>query len=130
MSRSHTPRPTRRSDRHSSDMGVSPTRNRAARRAGVVVVVLLLSAVLAFALSGPNLDRVWHALVSASPGWLIAALVLMMLSLLARSVSWYEVLRAALPTTRLARWTVLRALTIGVMASAVLPGRIGEPTRI
>src|SRR5580693_5602095 len=111
-------------------MVVSPNRNRTAWRAGLVIAVLLLAAVLAFALSGLNFERVWHALISASPGWLVAALALMMLSLLARSASWHEVLRAALPATRIARWTVARALMIGVMASAVLPGRIGEPTRI
>ena len=111
-------------------MGVSPTRHRAARRAGLVAAVLVLAAVLAFALSGLNLPHVGHALISASPGWIVLALALMMLSLLARSASWYEVLRAALPSTRIEWTAVLRALTIGVMASAVFPGRIGEPTRI
>ncbi|MGA9876322.1 MAG: lysylphosphatidylglycerol synthase transmembrane domain-containing protein [Solirubrobacteraceae bacterium] len=112
-------------------MGVSPTRHRAARRAGLVAAVLLLAAaVLAFALSGLDLPHIGHALISASPGWVVLALVLMMLSLLARSASWYEVLRAALPSTRIEWIAVLRALTIGVMASAVLPGRVGEPTRI
>ncbi len=91
---------------------------------------MLLAAVLAFALSHLNLPRVWHALISASPGWLVLALVLMMLSLLARSISWQAVLRAALPNAQLAWSSIARATMIGVMASAVLPGRIGEPTRV
>jgi phosphatidylinositol alpha-mannosyltransferase len=111
-------------------MSASPTRHRTARRGGLVAAVLLLAAVLAFALSRLNLPRVAHALISASPGWIVLALALMMLSLLARSASWYEVLRAALPSTRIAWPAVVRATMIGVMASAVFPGRIGEPTRV
>jgi phosphatidylinositol alpha-mannosyltransferase len=58
------------------------------------------------------------------------ALVLMALSLVVRSVSWHETLRAALPETVI-RWPpVVRATMIGVMASALFPGRIGEPSRV
>jgi phosphatidylinositol alpha-mannosyltransferase len=82
------------------------------------------------ALSRLNLPHVAHALISASPGWVVLALVLMMLSLLARAVSWHAVLRAALPQAHITWMAVARATMIGVMASAVFPGRIGEPTRI
>ncbi len=111
-------------------MSASPTRHRAVRRAGLVMAALLLAAVLAFALSRLNLARAAHALISASPGWIVLALALMMLSLLARAASWHEVLRAALPASPIPWAAVVRALMIGVMASAVFPGRIGEPTRI
>jgi phosphatidylinositol alpha-mannosyltransferase len=111
-------------------MGASPRRHRTARRIGVVVAAVLLVALLAYALSRLNLPRVAHALISASPGWLVLALALMMISLLARAVSWHAILRAALPGTLL-RWApVVRATMIGVMASAVFPGRVGEPTRV
>jgi phosphatidylinositol alpha-mannosyltransferase len=107
-----------------------PNRHRNARRVGVVVAALLLAAVLAFALTRLNLPHIAHALFSASPGWLLLALSLMMLSLLARAASWRAVLRAALPDAQLRWGSVIRATMIGVMASAVFPGRIGEPTRI
>jgi phosphatidylinositol alpha-mannosyltransferase len=111
-------------------MNTAHTRHRTARHVGVVVGALALAALLIYALSRLNLPRVGHALISASPGWLVLALALMMLSLLARSVSWRAVLRAALPDEPL-RWTpIVRATMIGVMASAVFPGRIGEPTRV
>jgi phosphatidyl-myo-inositol alpha-mannosyltransferase len=111
-------------------MSTAPTRHRAIRRAGIVTAALALVALLVYALGRLNLPRVGQALVSASPGWLLLALMLMMLSLLARSVSWQAVLRAALPSQRL-RWApIVRATMIGVMASAVFPGRIGEPTRV
>lgn len=94
------------------------------------MTVLLLAGVLAFALTHIDLARAGHALVSASPGWLVLALALMMLSLLMRAISWHAVLRAALPDTPIPWRAVIRATMIGVMASAVFPGRIGEPTRM
>jgi phosphatidyl-myo-inositol alpha-mannosyltransferase len=102
----------------------------AAGRAGLLFVALLLAGLVAYALSRLNLGRFWHALITASPGWIALALALMGLSLLLRSVSWHEALRAALPDTRIGWIVVTRATMIGVMASAVIPGRIGEPTRI
>lgn len=111
-------------------MGAPPTRHRTARRAGLAVVAVALLALLAFALSRLNLPHVAHALISASPGWVVAAFALMMLSLLARAASWRAVLRAALPDAPIRFAPVVRATMIGVMASAVLPGRIGEPTRV
>jgi phosphatidylinositol alpha-mannosyltransferase len=100
------------------------------RRWGALATVILLAGLVVFALSRLNLSRVGHALVTASPGWIALALVLMGLSLVLRSISWYATLRAALPETQI-RWPpVMRATMIGVMASAVFPGRIGEPSRV
>ena len=96
----------------------------------MTAAAIVLGATLLFALSRLNLPRVAHALISASPGWIVLALALMMLSLLARSACWHAILRAALPDVRVGWATVARATMIGVMASAVLPGRIGEPTRM
>jgi phosphatidyl-myo-inositol alpha-mannosyltransferase len=109
----------------------APQRNpRARRRATLIVAVALLAGILAFALSRLGLHRVWHTLGSARPGWIAAALALMGLSLLLRAVSWHEVLRAALPDVPIAWAPVIRATMIGVMGSAVFPGRVGEPARI
>jgi phosphatidylinositol alpha-mannosyltransferase len=111
-------------------MGHPPNRRRSAGRAGLVVGAILMVAVLAFAITRLDLPHVAHALFSASPGWIVLALALMMLSLLARALSWQAVLRAALPSDRIPWTAVMRATMIGVMASAVFPGRLGEPTRI
>ena len=99
-------------------------------RVGVVAVVLLLAGLVAFALSRLELHRIGHALITATPGWIVLALALMALSLLLRSVSWYAALRAALPGTAIGWPAVVRATMIGVMGSAVVPGRVGEPTRV
>lgn len=106
------------------------TPRRLRRRAGLIVAALLLAGILAFALTHLGLHRVGHALASAAPGWVLLALALMSLSLLSRAISWHEVLRAALPRIAIPWPPVVRATMIGVMGSAVFPGRIGEPTRI
>ncbi|HSZ06264.1 MAG TPA: lysylphosphatidylglycerol synthase transmembrane domain-containing protein [Solirubrobacteraceae bacterium] len=110
----------------------APTRSRrpARRRVGIAVGVVLLAGLVAFALSRLELQRAGHALVTASPGWIALALVLMSLAMLMRSVSWRQTLRAALPDTPMPWGPVVRALMIGVMTSALVPGRIGEPTRV
>jgi phosphatidylinositol alpha-mannosyltransferase len=105
-------------------------RRRLRRRAGIVVAALLLAAILGFALSQLGVHRIGHALGTASPGWIALALALMSLSLLLRAVSWHEILRAALPRIAMPWAPVVRATMIGVMGSAVFPGRIGEPTRV
>jgi phosphatidyl-myo-inositol alpha-mannosyltransferase len=108
-----------------------PTRRRPriGRRTGVVVAILL-AGVVVFALSRLELHRIGHALITATPGWIALSLLLMGCSLLLRAVSWHETLRAALPETPIGWRAVIRATMIGVMASAVFPGRVGEPSRV
>jgi phosphatidylinositol alpha-mannosyltransferase len=53
----------------------------------------------------------------------------MALSLCLRAASWLFVLRAALADGAVPTASVIRATMIGVMASAILPGRLGEPVR-
>ncbi len=100
------------------------------RRAGIAIFVLLVLGVLAAAISSLELSKVGNALVSARLEWLAAALAVMMSSLLGRSLSWFEVLRAAIPDTAISRLVVARATMIGVLGSAVFPGRLGEPSRV
>jgi phosphatidylinositol alpha-mannosyltransferase len=113
-----------------SEQPPSPRRWLKHRRAGAIVAAILLAALLVFALSRLGLHRIGHALLTASPGWVALAFVLMASSLVLRSISWHEVLRAALPQTHIPWAPVTRATMIGVMGSAVVPGRIGEPTRV
>ena len=100
------------------------------KRGVIVLGAILLAGVVALALAQLNLPRVGHALITATPGWIALALLLMALSLLLRSASWHETLRAALPDTPIGWAPVARATMIGVMASALFPGRIGEPSRV
>jgi phosphatidylinositol alpha-mannosyltransferase len=108
----------------------SAQRRAGRRRTGLIVASVLLAGLLAFALSRLGLHRIGDALIKAKPGWVALAFVLMACSLVLRSISWHEVLRAALPEIRIPWTAVMRATMIGVMGSAVVPGRIGEPTRV
>ena len=49
--------------------------------------------------------------------------------MLLRSVSWFQIVRAALPESPIQRRTILSATSIGVLMSATLPARLGEPSR-
>jgi len=102
---------------------------RLGRRVGVLAAIVLAGLVV-FALSRLEWRRIGHALITATPGWVALALVLMALSLLLRSASWRETLRAALPEAQIGWAPVARATMIGVLASALFPGRIGEPSRV
>jgi phosphatidylinositol alpha-mannosyltransferase len=100
------------------------------RRVAVLALAVVLAGLVVFAVSRLDLHGIGHALATATPGWIVLAVVLMMLSLFLRASSWHQALRAALPDTPI-RWApVIRATMIGVMASAVFPGRVGEPTRM
>ncbi len=109
---------------------LTPRRSRLAKRLGLVALALVLAGIVALALSNLGVGKVLHTLGNAQPEWLAAGLALMTLSLFMRAISWHEVLRAALPETTI-RWPpVIRATMIGVMGSAVFPGRLGEAARV
>jgi phosphatidyl-myo-inositol alpha-mannosyltransferase len=99
-------------------------------RLTLLLALLLAAGLVVFALTRLNLHRVGHAVITATPGWIVLALLLMGMSLVLRSLSWHQTLQAALPEIDIARSPVARATMIGVMASAVFPGRLGEPSRV
>jgi phosphatidyl-myo-inositol alpha-mannosyltransferase len=67
--------------------------------------------------------------VAATPVWVLVAFALMCVSMLIRAEAWHAILRAALPGTRVRRRDTARATMIGVLMSATLPARLGEPSR-
>ncbi len=105
-------------------------RLRVPRRVAMAVGLVALAGLAVYGVSRLGLHRISHALVSARPGWIAAALVLMGSSLVMRAVSWRFILRAALPETPIGFPAVVRATMIGVLGSAIFPGRLGEPARI
>ena len=104
-----------------------PRHRRVSLPAGVAAVLGL--GLCAAAISRLGLHALVSSLIGVAPRWLVAACALMVLSLLVRAVVWLVVLRAALPGTRIPAAVVARATMVGVMVSAVLPGRLGEPAR-
>jgi phosphatidylinositol alpha-mannosyltransferase len=99
------------------------------RRLGVVAALVIGAILGVVAIGGLDVGRVLDSLVGLKPGWVALASTLMALSLGLRALSWRFVLRAALPDRAVPTASVMRATMIGVMASAVLPGRLGEPVR-
>jgi phosphatidylinositol alpha-mannosyltransferase len=69
------------------------------------------------------------SIVRSDAGWVLIATALMMASMLLRAASWYWIARAALPRSPLRRRDVTSATMIGVLMSATLPARVGEPAR-
>jgi phosphatidylinositol alpha-mannosyltransferase len=76
---------------------------------------------------GPQ--AILHSLVGSQPSWVLLALALMCLSMLFRAVSWHAFLRGALADARPRFSDAIQGITIGVLMSATLPARLGEPAR-
>jgi phosphatidyl-myo-inositol alpha-mannosyltransferase len=110
----------------------SPARERSMRtlRRGALLAASLGGLVLALlALVHIGVGRVAESLLASSPGLLVAGLGLMCIAMFARAIAWYAILAAA-PTWRKAkRRDAMQGTFIGVLMSATLPARLGEPSR-
>jgi len=102
---------------------------RKVRRVATVAGMAAGLGLAALALNRIGLDSIGNAMLAATPVWVLAAFAMMCASMLLRAESWHAILRAALPGTRVGRRDVARATMIGVLMSATLPARLGEPSR-
>jgi len=102
---------------------------RALRRAALLSSCLggLLLALLALRQIG--VDRVAASLLASKPGLLAAGLGLMCASMFARALAWHAILAAAPTWRRAKRRDAMQGTFIGVLMSATLPARLGEPSR-
>ena len=97
-----------------------------ARAIRAIVVVVVVAALLTF-VSRVNWPQTWAAIRSASPGLLLAAALVNMLSLALKAVRWWIFLRAAgSPSLRLA----LRASFAGAALNNILVANAGEAARV
>src|SRR6266545_6668128 len=62
--------------------------------------------------------------------WVVAAIALNLLSVVARAAAWHRVIEQAMPPPRPRFRLVFSAFGVGLFANAVLPGRIGELARV
>ena len=117
----------------SIEPGVAPSRTRTAvrvaRRAAIVGAAVGGIGLTALALDHIGIESIGRAIVAATPVWVLVAFALMCASMLIRAEAWHAILRAALPGTRVRRRDTARATMIGVLMSATLPARLGEPSR-
>jgi phosphatidylinositol alpha-mannosyltransferase len=99
------------------------------RRLGLAAVSLAGLALALLALSRIGVDQVLASLLASSPGLVAAGLGLMCASMFVRGLAWYAILRAAPTWRRARRRDALQGTFIGVLMSATLPARLGEPSR-
>ena len=104
-------------------------KRRIARRAGLGVAGALGVGLTALAAQKIGVDKVIASIVRSDLSWVVVACALMALSLFFRAASWYGIVRAALPNRPVRRRDVTSATMIGVLMSATLPARLGEPAR-
>jgi uncharacterized protein (TIRG00374 family) len=94
--------------------------------AGKIAISLGLTAVLLFFfIRGLDPARTREAVLSASPAWLAASLILGVVTFILRAVRWTWLLR---PIARVRIFPAFRATAIGFAANN-LPGKVGEVLR-
>jgi phosphatidylinositol alpha-mannosyltransferase len=100
-----------------------------ARRLGALAVFALMAWLSVVAFQRIGLDKVGRSLIDSDLKWVFVALGLMGGAMVMRALSWHAILRAALPATAVRRRDAFRGTAIGVLMSATLPARLGEPAR-
>ena len=95
----------------------------------LVVAVAVLVGVLIW-WRGPTWSSVADAFTVVSWRWVLAAVGLNLLSVIARAIAWKVVIDQALPPPTPRFPLVFSAFSVGLYANAVLPGRIGELARV
>jgi glycosyltransferase 2 family protein len=98
-------------------------------RAGLVLL-FFAAVVLLLWLRGPDWDRVLDAFDLVNWAWIAFALALNLVSVLCRSFAWRLTIDQALDPPRPRFDQIFSAFSIGLLANAVLPGRIGELARV
>jgi phosphatidylinositol alpha-mannosyltransferase len=107
----------------------SGRRHRAARRIGLGLAGTIGLGLTALAANRIGFDSVIASAVRSNATWVLVATGLMMISLFLRAASWYAIAHSALPRRPIRRRDVTSATMIGVLMSATLPARLGEPAR-
>ena len=79
---------------------------------------------------GPDWNLVADAFRFVAWEWVVAAIALNLLSVVARAAAWERVIEQAMPPPTPPFRTVFSAFGVGLFANAVLPGRIGELARV
>jgi uncharacterized protein (TIRG00374 family) len=97
----------------------------------VAAIALLLAAAIAAVIwRGPSSHDVAGAFRVVSWRWVLVAIGLNLISVVARSLAWRTVIVAAMPPPRPRYPLIFSAFCVGLFANAILPGRIGELARV
>ncbi len=99
------------------------------RKVGLGVAGLIGVGLTLLAANKIGVDKVVESVVRSDVSWVLTAIGLMVASMFLRAASWVSIARAALPGREIRRRDVTSATMIGVLMSATLPARLGEPAR-
>jgi phosphatidylinositol alpha-mannosyltransferase len=99
------------------------------RRGGLAAISLGGAVLALLALQKIGLASIATALLRSSPAFVLIALAIMCGSMVLRAFSWYAILLAAIPKTRIRLSDAAQGTFIGVLMSSTLPARLGEPSR-
>jgi phosphatidylinositol alpha-mannosyltransferase len=102
---------------------------RIVRRAGFAAATVAAVGGSFLAVQRIGVHRITHTLVTSSPTWVLLGLALMCASMIFRAVSWHAILKAALPEAGPRFTDAMQGTAVGVLMSATLPARLGEPSR-
>jgi uncharacterized protein (TIRG00374 family) len=97
---------------------------------GLLVLAMLGAALAALWWRGPEWDDVYHAFDFVQWRWIVAGVLLNLLSVVARAFSWHLTIGQALPDPRPDFRHVFSAFGVGLLGNAVLPARAGELARV
>jgi uncharacterized membrane protein YbhN (UPF0104 family) len=98
-------------------------------RAALLIPLLVVVGLLLW-WRGPDWNVVYHAFDLVNWAWIALAMVINLGSVAARSLSWRFTIDQALDPPRPPLRNVFSAFSVGLLANAVLPGRIGELARV
>lgn len=98
---------------------------------GAVLLLLATLAVVVFWWRGPDWGSVFEAFRFVIWSWIVLAFLLNVVSTLFRACSWRMTIGQALPPEHQPRLDdVFSAFGVGLLANAVVPGRLGELARV
>jgi len=96
-----------------------------------VLVLVVVAAFIAIWWRGPDWELVFDAFRFVVWSWVVLALLLNVVSTLFRALSWSLTIGQALPSQHHPRLIhVFSSFGVGLMANAVVPGRLGELARV
>jgi uncharacterized protein (TIRG00374 family) len=97
-----------------------------------LLIPVVLLGVVGFMLwwRGPDWHAVGNAFTAVEWPWVVAAVGLNLLSVVARSACWYTTIKLAMPEWRPRFSLVFSAFCVGLLGNVVIPGRVGELARV
>jgi glycosyltransferase 2 family protein len=97
---------------------------------GAIVVPVFVAAGVLLWWRGPDWGSVANAFTAVAWWWVVAAIAINLLSVVARALAWNTVIKQAIPPPRPRFRLVFSAFSVGLFANAVLPARAGELARV